>query len=194
MFSDNKPMIRRLKISAAQLATSKFCSTRFATYYSIISEDVLGAMVSDQPELVAEHIQSLLEWGIRAFVVSHGRFVQTPENLFKVLGDICGVSSDLYREAYALARENPESVEGVIDLAKRCMDFVENGLGVDSIFPWWDSTWTPEQETRRWDSWGPAVLLADYLGINPLMMPLDSLLEVAREHEAQKRSSLATEP
>lgn len=182
------PAYQRMEMSAGDLACSLLTGIRVAAFYTTVAEDVGGALIDGRRELLAESIPLLFAHGLRSYAGSRGEYLQGGLDEFELLAKVAGRDSEVYREAAALAAENPETIEGLEDLVKRVMTFVECRLDVKPIFHWWDGPWNRSHQDQAWSYWGPAVLMATHVGVNSLGMSLESALEVAEEREAKRQA------
>lgn len=184
MRDSEAPRATRLPVSAGELVCSLLVGTRVGAFYTTVAEDVVGGLLDGQGELLAESVQGLLAHGLRAYAGARGEYLQGALDELELFERVA--PPEVYREAVALATENPETIDGMEDLARRVMTFIECRLDVEPVYHWWDGPWNPQHQARHWDTWGPVVRLAAHVGVNSLGMSLESALEVAEELEAQK--------
>ena len=123
--------VRKMQLGAAHFAVSYANSLgKLSPEYEGAVEDIGGGMEAGQFGLVALVSREAVEAGIDALIEGRGFGTPSTCNRMKLLARACGKSSEIYRLAWSLECENPDTREQVYDYARACMNFVEQSLGL----------------------------------------------------------------
>jgi hypothetical protein len=188
---------RRVTVSRLAMSVPEFLATKRLGLpamgtYSMLVDDIFGALEARQAGAVAEAVHHLLLVGIRNFAFSRGRFVEFHEDTwfvepqedpFRVLKELLGESNEVYNEAWSLFIENPATDEETELLATRVLEFIDWKLDVSEMYPWWEGALDREHYRRFWEMAAPIVIACDELGVNPEGTPQDRFVEMALKVE-----------
>ena len=134
MATRNRPAVFRvskMQLGAAQFAISYANSLgKLSPEYEGAVEDIAGGMDAGQLGLVLLISREALEAGLDALIERRGLGSPSTYNRWRLLAQIFGKSSEIYRQAWFLECKNPKMPEQVYDYARACMKFVETSLGL----------------------------------------------------------------
>jgi len=107
---------------------------KFWGEYNQYKADIDGGSASGQWGMTFYSAREALHLGIDAYLTSRGYFsLDEPLLRLRLLALDAGIDSAIHSEAYSLEFANPDTADDVRKYARRCIEFVEQRLGMHWI-------------------------------------------------------------